>query len=74
MEKFEITPAENNYLFMSELENGKIGERTLLKRIDANTFYLRQAKGKLIFTIENNKVKKLILEQGKMSIKCIKVQ
>lgn len=72
--KFEITPAENNYLFMSELENGKVGERALLERIDANTFYLRNAKGKLIFTIENNKVKKLVLEQGKMSIKCTKVK
>ncbi|UUV20593.1 serine hydrolase domain-containing protein [Paenimyroides aestuarii] len=72
--KFEITEAENNYLFMNELENGKIGERALLERMDANTFFLRNAKGKLIFTMENNKVKNLVLEQGKMAIKCVKVK
>ena len=72
--KFEITPAENNYLFMNELQNDKIGEKALLERINSNTFYLRSAKGKLIFTLDkNNKVKKLVLEQGKMSIKCNKI-
>jgi len=72
--EFEITEAENNHLFMSELQDGKIGERGLLERLDANTFYLRSAKGKLIFTIENNQVKNLVLEQGKMKIKCKKLK
>ncbi|WDF46598.1 serine hydrolase [Chryseobacterium sp. KACC 21268] len=72
--EFEITEAKNGYLFMSELQDGKTGERALLERIDANTLYLRSAKGKLIFTLENDKVKKLILEQGKMSIKCKKIK
>lgn len=72
--EFEISEAKNGYLFMSELQDGKIGEKALLERIDANTFYLRTAKGKLIFTLENNKVKQLILEQGKMSIKCKKIK
>ena len=73
--KFEITPAENNYLFISELEDNKVGEKGLLERIDANTFYLRQANGKLIFTLDkNNQVTKLLLEQGKMSIKCSKIK
>lgn len=72
--KFEITPAEDNYLFMTELQNDKIGEKGLLERIDASTFYLRSAKGKLIFTLDkNNNVEKLVLEQGKMSIKCTKM-
>lgn len=71
--KFEITPAENNYLFMTELQDGKEGEKALVERIDANSFYMRSAKGKLIFTLDkNNKVDKLVLEQGKMSIKCTK--
>lgn len=72
--EFEITEAENNHLFMSELQDGKIGERGLLERMDANTFYLRSAKGKLIFTIVNDQVKNLVLEQGKMKIKCKKLK
>ena len=68
--EFEITEAKNGYLFMKEIDDANSGERALLERIDVNTYYLRSAKGKLAFTIENNKVKKLILEQGKLSIKC----
>ena len=71
--KFEITPAENNYLFMTELQDGQRGEKVLVERVDGNNFYVRSAKGKLIFTLDkNNKVQKLVLEQGKMSIKCTK--
>lgn len=71
---FEINPAENNYIFMTEILNGKKGQKALVERIDANNFYLRSAKGKLIFTInKNNEVEKLVLEQGKMSIKCTKI-
>ncbi len=72
--KFFITPAENNYLFMGEFKGDKHGDKTLIERIDANTFYSRIANAKLTFVLnKDNSVKKMTIEQGKMSIKCQKV-
>lgn len=72
---FEITPAENNYLFVREINGVKLGEKALVERIDANNFYLRTAKGKLTFVLDqSNKVEKLVLEQGKMKINCTQVK
>lgn len=72
--RFNLTEGKNNHLLMGEINNGKIGEKTILERIDANSFYSRLANGKLIFIVKKNKVKKMFLQQGKMSIKCVKTK
>lgn len=72
---FQISKAKNNYLFLTENSNDdENAEKALLERINENTFFSRKANAKLIFSInEKGFVDNLTLEQGKVSIKCIKI-
>ncbi len=70
-----IRKAKNNYLFMTELHDGKETEWVLLERINENTFYSRRANAKFIFSLDKKgKADKVTLEQGNFKINGSKIE
>ncbi|MBA5628773.1 serine hydrolase domain-containing protein [Moheibacter lacus] len=69
-----IKKAKNNFLFMTEVHDGKESEWVLLERMDENTFYSRRANAKLEFSFDKkNETDKITLEQGKFKISGVKI-
>jgi len=72
--KLEITQAGTNYLYMNEYHDGKETEKSLLERRGAYVFYSKEAGGELTFqTSSDGKVTGISMTQGKVTIKCKKV-
>ncbi len=72
--KMKIKKAKNNYLFMTEVHDGKETEWILLERMNENTFYSRRAKAKITFSFEKNgNIDKITLEQGSFKINGSKI-
>ncbi len=75
MGELKIKKAKNNYLFITELNDGKESELVLLERINADTFYFRRANAKLMFSFDKKgKANKIILEQGNFKIRGTKIK
>ena len=72
--RFQISLAGHNYLFLSEAKNNKEAEKGLLERRGEFVFYSADSGGKMIFkTNKKGKVTGIDMEQGKMTIKCKKI-
>jgi len=72
--RFNISQAGHNYLFLSETKNNKESEMGLLQRRGVYEFYSPDSGGELIFkTNKKGKVTGIDLKQGKMTIKCKKI-